>query len=84
MICPKCFGTAKNVGDTHYICQNSRKGHDKEEDCFYDNKPTQFKVVDDNYVRFPYNQMFINRSKHDFYRKPYLQLENVGNDNINR
>lgn len=84
MICPKCLGTSKNVGDTHYICENSRKGVDKEEDCLHNDKPTQFKFVEDDYIRFPHNQIFVNSSKHEFYRKPYLELESVGNDNINR
>ena len=30
------------------------------------------------------NQIFVNSSKHEFYRKPYLELENVGNNNTDR
>lgn len=66
MQCPRCFGTDVSlVGDSHYVCNRP--------DCVDDQgKRTQFKVVEDDRVRFPYNQIFVNRKKSDFFRKPYL------------
>ena len=67
MKCPRCFGTDITlVGTTHYICNN--------ENCVNDNnRRTQFKVINDDKLYFPYNQIFINHSKTDFYRKEYLK-----------
>ena len=76
MLCPKCFGEAENVGNTHYICKNSRKGIDKEEDCTHNGNITQFKLIEDDEVKFPYNQIFVDSNKNRFYRKPYLEIDN--------
>lgn len=72
MQCPKCFkDNVSAVGDTHYICNDP--------DCVDDDgNRTQFTKVEDDRVHFPYNQIFVTRSVHEFYRKPYLKLEDVG------
>ena len=73
MICPKCFGTdVSPVGTTHYICNNP--------ECTVNGARTQFKLVIDDEVRFPYNQIYVNRPKQDFFRKPYLTLSKVSNN----
>lgn len=68
MKCPRCFGTdISAVGDTHYVCNNPG--------CVDDNgRRTQFMVVPDEYIRFPFNQIFIGRKAQEFYREPYLEL----------
>lgn len=71
MQCPKCFGEdITPIGSSHYVCNNPN--------CVENGKRTQFRVIEDDKVRFPYNQIYVNRSKDKFYRKPYLKLENVG------
>lgn len=69
MICPRCYkDNVSKVGDTHYVCNNT--------ECVDDNgKRTQFKFVEDDYVHFPYNQIFVTKGKENFYRKPYLVIE---------
>ena len=68
MICPRCMqDNTTTVGTTHYICNN--------ENCLDDNgKRTQFIVEYDDYIRFPYNVIFPNRNKKEFYRKQYLKM----------
>lgn len=72
--CPRCFGEdVTAIADSHYVCNNL--------DCFDDNKNrTQFLLVEDTNVKFPDNQVFVSRSKSEFYRKPYLKLESVGSE----
>ena len=71
MICPKCLKSEFIIpsGDTHYICKvdgdNTGCG-------------SQFQFVQDEYIRFPHNVIFMNRGKHEFFRKPYLQLAPLG------
>lgn len=72
MKCPKCGSSNVSlVGDSHYICNES-------------NCKVQFNFVIDDKIHFPYNQIFRNRSINEFFRKPYLQIKNVGNENVNR
>lgn len=68
MQCPRCMKEdVTAISDSHYVCNNP--------DCFDDkHNRTQFVVVRDSRVRFPYNQIFVDRDKSEFYRKPYLQL----------
>lgn len=78
MQCPRCMkDNTTPIGDSHYVCNNP--------DCLNDeNNRTQFKIVEDSYIRFPYNQIFVDRSVHQFYRKPYLELEEVGEKSTTR
>lgn len=72
MTCPKCMGTdISPVGTTHYICNNPN--------CVTNGIRTQFRLVIDDKVRFPYNQIFVTRSKKDFFRKPYITMASLGN-----
>lgn len=68
MQCPRCMKEdVTAIADSHYVCNNP--------DCFDDNhNRTQFVVIKDSKVKFPYNQIFVDRDKSEFYRKPYLQL----------
>lgn len=68
MQCPRCMKEdVTAISDSHYVCNNP--------DCFDDShNRTQFVVVRDGRVRFPYNQIFVDRDKSEFFRKPYLQL----------
>lgn len=71
MQCPKCFSEDTTaISDSHYVCNNIN--------CHYENGDrTQFRIVADKSIKFPYNQIFVNRDKSQFYRKPYLELETV-------
>lgn len=72
MICPKCFSeNVTPISDSHYICNNP--------ECEEKNgTKIQFQHILDEKIRFPYNQIFVNRSKSEFFRKPYLELQTVG------
>lgn len=72
MQCPRCFGTdVSSVGTSHYVCNNPK--------CVMDNgMRTQFRQVFDQKVHFPYSQIFVNRSKSEFFREPYLEIATVG------
>lgn len=75
MICPKCFNdNVTPIGDSHYMCNNP-------ECCAREGKNVQFNVVQDKKIKFPYNQIFVDRLKNEFFRKPYLQLAAVSNVN---
>lgn len=76
MQCPKCFGTdVSPIGTSHYVCNNPN--------CTLDNgSRTQFRAVEDTKVRFPYNQIFVNRGKDEFIRKPYLEIKSVGVESV--
>ena len=78
--CPRCFSINKNdpknpygvtiVGD-HYFCENPECGIMDEDGHII--KRTQFKLVEDEKIKFPYNEIFIGRRKDEFYRKPYIE-----------
>lgn len=69
--CPKCGRVSVTpIGDTHYVCNNP--------DCVDENgHHTQFTIVPDEKIAFPYNQIFVNRNPEEFYRKPYLDMPAV-------
>lgn len=69
MQCPRCLSdNVTAISDSHYVCSNPN--------CYDENhNKTQFRVIEDSLIRFPYNQIFVNRSKSEFYRKPYLELQ---------
>ena len=69
MQCPRCYGTdVSEVGSTHYVCNNSN--------CVDENgKRTQFKMVIDERIQFPYNQIFNGRKVDEFFKKPYLVID---------
>ena len=76
MQCPKCMGTNTTlISDTHYVCNNASCVND-------DGTRVQFKFVMDKKIGFPYNQIFTNRQRHEFYRKPYLELASTGAKNV--
>lgn len=70
--CPRCMGTdISPVGNTHYVCNNKK--------CTTDSGArTQFTRLIDEKVHFPYNQIFVTRSRTEFYRQPYLQIKDPG------
>lgn len=72
MRCPKCMSEDVSiVGESHYVCNNP--------ECKMEGGlRTQFRMIPDEKIDFPYNQIFVNRGKHEFVRYPYLQLQNVG------
>ena len=91
MKCPKCMKDENNViivGNDHYICTNpdccndpdcehykkygNNLGCEKRDICGY---KTHFKLLQDTKIRFPYNQIFVNRKLQEFYRKPYLEIK---------
>lgn len=73
--CPKCFQSDVTlVNNSHYICNNPN--------CSNMGKRVQFRKVIDKKIKFPYNQIFVDRSKNEFFRKPYLELETVGNEQV--
>lgn len=76
MQCPRCMkDDVTAIADSHYVCNNP--------DCYDENhNRTQFSIIEDSSVKFPYNQIFVNRNKSEFYRKPYLKLEEVGKTSI--
>jgi hypothetical protein len=77
MTCPKCMtDITETVGNSHYICRNPY--------CPNDGSPIQFRCVYDDSIRFPYNQIFVKHSTMSFYRKPYLELKDVGNQSTGR
>lgn len=72
MICPRCMKEdVTPVGTTHYVCNDKNCKDD-------DGNRTQFRVVQDTKVQFPYNQIFVGRDVHEFYRMPYLVNEDIG------
>ena len=72
MQCPKCMKNDTTIiSDTHYVCNDPT--------CIDENgNRTQFKFVPDTKVRFPFNQIFVDRQTQEFFRKPYLKIENTG------
>ena len=74
--CPKCFQTDLSIiNNTHYMCNNPecerREG-----------KKIQFLITEDKKMEFPFNQIFVNRLKKEFYKSKYLELGTVGNSSI--
>ena len=66
--CPKCFSTNVSlISNTHYLCNNPN--------CKHNGNKTQFRVVYDNTINFPYNQIFTDRTADEFYREPYLEVD---------
>jgi len=67
-VCPKCHRDdfITTSGDNHYVCT-------------YDDCPkmesgvrSQFHFREDEQLRFPYNIIFSNRQKNEFFRVPYI------------
>lgn len=72
MTCPKCGNESTMIGNSHYMCTNV--------ECVDDNKRrTQFVFEPDKEVEFPSNQIFKDRQKDQFFRKPYLQINHKRN-----
>lgn len=78
MTCPKCFqNNTTLIDNSHYVCNNPN--------CLdNDGNRVQFKYVQDREVKFPYNQIFRDRRTDEYYRKPYLELNDVGNSTTTR
>ena len=78
MICPRCFKDETVLIDSvtkHYLCNNPN--------CVDENgSRTQFMLVPDAKINFPYNQIFVNRDTKEFYRKPYLVISEEGNTSV--
>ena len=55
MKCPKCFSEDVSIiGESHYVCNNQA--------CVNENgNRVQFRLVPDNKIMFPYNQIFVDR-----------------------
>lgn len=72
MMCPKCrLKNTSHISETHYVCNNPN--------CVDDNgNRTQFIFFVDANIKFPSNQIFADRQKNEFFRKPYLKIENDG------
>lgn len=72
MHCPKCWHEdVTPVGLSHYVCNNP--------DCNTNGARTQFSVVTDEKVEFPYNQIFANRKHSEFFKVKYLDIKPVVN-----
>lgn len=72
MQCPRCMKEDTSpIGVSHFVCNNLNCVDDK-------GNRTQFRFIEDKKICFPYNQIFMNRSRSEFYRKPYLELEAIG------
>ncbi len=85
MRCPKCFHediepqyghrlTEEGETETfisHYECLNN-------EGCQTGPSNTEFLIVQDDKVHFPYNQIYRGRPVSQFLRKPYLVLKEAG------
>lgn len=72
MNCPICElkENLEMVGDSHYICHT--------ETCHPHDRPmehTQFAVVLDKEILFPFTQIFPKRKKTEFYKKKYIEPE---------
>ena len=78
MKCPKCMkDNTTLISNSHYVCNDPNCIND-------DGSRVQFKFINDEKIRFPYNQIFVNRQKHEFFRKPYLEIESAGSKNVIR
>ena len=70
-----------DASGVHYICNNPKCGNNyiyEDDSLNPDPHPadpgerTQFRVVKDEKVRFPFNQIFIGRETSEFFRKEYV------------
>lgn len=76
MKCPKCMkDNTTIISNTHYVCNDPKCVDD-------DGNRIQFKFITDKKIKFPYNQIFIDRNVEKFFRKPYLEIEMTGIKNI--
>lgn len=71
MKCPICMrdGFTEPSGDTHYVCVKDPNKPKQETGC-----GTQFTCTIDDHIRFPHNIIFKNRSKDNFYKYDYLNI----------
>ena len=78
MQCPRCFNDNTSIiNNSHYVCNNPN--------CVDENgNRTQFYFVPDENIMFPYNQIFINRNKNEFYRKQLLKMRSIDNHKANK
>lgn len=88
MICPRCFSkhfTEQEIENGENVSLVSETGTETETDkpwirqyvcndstCTDNDRRTQFRVVRDDYIRFPFDQIFIGRGLNEFYKKLYL------------
>lgn len=77
--CPRCFNAKgfrvsviPDVNGNHYQCRDP--------ECMnpITKERTEFRIIDDEEVCFPYNVIFKKRSKDSFYRKSYLVISSPG------
>jgi len=67
MICPRCeLENTTRVGDNNYLCNTEWCRNHK-------GKHTQFEVIYDNPVSFPYTEVFPNRERSLFYKMKYVE-----------
>lgn len=70
MLCPICNSEVSDVNGTHYICTN--------ENCLNLNgKRTEFKIIYENKLLFPFNVIFPKRSPNEFYRVQYIDSNHL-------
>lgn len=67
MLCSVCGSDSiKEVNGTHYICTKP--------DCFNSKgHRTEFKIIKETQLTFPYNIIFSNRKPNEFYRIEYIE-----------
>lgn len=67
MLCPVCGSDSiKEVNGTHYICSK--------ENCFNSKgQRTEFKIIYENQLNFPYNIIFSTRNINNFYKIQYIE-----------
>lgn len=72
MKCPRCMKDDTTiVSNSHYVCNDPS--------CVdNDGNRTQFKFIPDTMIRFPFNQIFVDRQKNEFFRMPYLEIQSSG------
>ena len=81
--CPRCGKKEfiQDMGD-HFICTNPNcTNYGDPEDLL---PIVEFQIIEDEVKHFPYNQIFPDRDKSEFYRKPYLEIRNQGNESTGR
>ena len=88
MTCPRCFSrnfTPEEIEEGLAVSLVSEIGSEDETtepwirqyvcndvNCLRNGRRTQFRVVRDSYIRFPFDQIFIGRGLNEFYKKLYL------------
>lgn len=84
--CPHCGSENVTYVGSNYIYDTDENEIDVPSyicnECRVDGKKTQFYLEIDKKVMFPYNQIFVNKLREEFYREPYLKTFNVGNMKI--